>query len=200
MFSRKLDPRGRDLMGLGADTPGEGLPRPPEGRYVSLKDELEQTFFLSRTSPTYEGKLASLKRFVRLGASMLPAEEGETKENINRFIRDEVKPFRPKITPIIDDKQSIYEINESKVHIDHYRDEIRRQKEQHAEENWDILDPVAMQLAAKLQGYGLMSWKVPYRGGNLGAWAKEKQDKTSQDRTRPRRFRRDMEGEEGEER
>ncbi len=190
MFNRK-DPRGRDLGGpdiLGS----ESLPPQPEGRYVSLKDELEQTFFLSRTSPTSEGKLSSLKRFVRLGTSMLPAEEKETKENINRFIRDEVKPFRPKITPIIDDKQSIYEIGESKVHVEHYRDEIRRQKEQHAEENWDILDPVAMQLAAKLQKYGLMSWKVSYRGGKLGAWAEKKQEEA-----KPRRFRRmemDMEG------
>ncbi len=155
-------------------------PEPAPGafgdRYISLQDELENSFYGSRTADSYESRLLNLIRFVTQGASVLPEAEDGFKSAVKKFLQNEIKPFRPKIAPLIDDKQNIYEIDSSKVHVVHFQEEMVRQKELRAEENYNALLPISMDLAVRLQRNGLMSWKIKFRGGKLGDWLGDDED------------------------
>lgn len=171
MFDR-TDLRKRGL-GDATDRFDEHERSRPEDRFISLKDELEQSFHRAGSAQTYEERSAWQKRFVYQGISILPKEERSLATTTLDFMKEEVKPFSPKVTPMIDDGQPIYEIDSTKCHLADFPREMKRLKEKHSEEEYNKVLPVAMEVATKLVEYGLVSWKLPFRGGRLGKWAEK---------------------------
>ena len=180
MFDRPLDPRKRDLMDERADSYGApSMPQTP-ARFISLRDELQQTFYKAGAASTYEEKLAHAKRFTQMGTEFLPEEEGDFKDLVHRFMKDEIFPLSLHVTPTIDDKQPIYNINHNisgggstKCHLHDFPRETARLKEEKSEESYNKVLPVFMEVAKKLMEHGLMPYTLPFGGGKIGNWAKE---------------------------
>ena len=206
MFDRPLDPRKRDLS-TGDDYLRGALPTTEPARFISLRDELQQTFYKSGAAPTYEEKLAHAKRFTQMGTEFLPDEESDFKDLVHRFMKDEIIPLSLHVTPTIDDKQPIYNINHNiggggstKCHLHDFARETARLKEEKGEESYNKILPVFMEVAKKLKEYGLMPYSLPFGGGKVGDWAKEelRKEVASRKTRRGDVEKRDFRGGEGE--